>query len=146
MDRHTKSTMIYLSKILIPIIIVMGLFLGGINAGIITFEPPEETEGGKEVSATILIDFGDGTSYSTVLTLENATGLDVLLELEKQGVIGVGTTYWESFGGYSVDSITYNNITYKGDTGRYWAFYVNGEASMKGADKIYVHDNDVTEW
>lgn len=124
----------------------MGLFLGGIGTGIITFEPSQEIGSNGEVSTTVVIDFGDGTNYSTVLIVENATGFMVLLELEKQGIIDIETTYWESFGGYSVDSITYNDKIYAGDMSHYWAFYVNGEASMKGADNVYVHEDDIIEW
>ncbi len=146
MQQRKKATIVYLSKILIPVTVVISLFLGGIGAGIITFEPPEEVSSEEKVSATLVLDFGDGTRYSTALTIENATVFDVLLELEKQGAITIETTYWESFDSYSVDSIIYKDVAYAGDAGHYWAFYVNGEASMQGADKVYVHDNDVIEW
>ena len=146
MQKETKNNVIYASKIIIPILIVIGLFFGGVSAGIITFEPPNKTVNTGMITATIEIDFGDGTIYSDVLNLENSTGFDVLLELETQGKISIETTYWESFGGYSVDSITYQGKEYEGDLSHYWAFYVNGQPSMEGADKVYVNNNDIITW
>ena len=89
MKQKKNKNIIYALKIFVPIIIVIGLFLGGISAGIITFEPPEKkvTTGG--VTATIEIDFGDGIIYSNVLTIENSTVFDFLLEFENMGDIGI---------------------------------------------------------
>jgi len=145
MDQKTKDNIIYTSKILIPIIIVIGLFLGGISVGIITFEPQKAVSYG-EITATLVIDFGDGTTYSNVITLENSTVFEFLLEAEKTGNISIENTYWESFGGYSVDSITYNGKKYEADLSTYWAYYVNGQPAMEGADKIYVQNDDLIEW
>jgi hypothetical protein len=144
MNQETKNILIYTMKILIPIIIVVGLFLGGVSAGIITFEKPIVKTG--EVKATIIIDYNDGTIYSKTMTLDNSTVFDLLLELEKIGDISIENTYWESFGGYSVDSITYQGKKYEGDFSHYWAFYINGVAAMEGADKIYVNNDDVIKW
>lgn len=145
MNQKTKSDVIYVSKILIPIIIVIGLFLGGVSTGIITFEPPKIISQG-EVTATITIDFGDGISYSNALTLTEPTIFDFLLEAEKNGDINVENTYWESFGGYSVDSISYQGVEYKAEGSYYWGFYINGQPGDKGADKIYVQNYDLIEW
>jgi hypothetical protein len=146
MKSETKSNLNYALKFLIPIMIVVGLFLGGVSAGIITFENPNKKLITGEATATIEIDFRDGTTYSKAMTLDNSTVFDFLLELEKAGDISIETTYWESFGGYSVDSITYQGNKYEGDANHYWAFYVNGVSAMEGADKIYVNNNDVIKW
>lgn len=146
MNTDTKNNIFYGLKILIPIVIVIGLFLGGVSAGIITFEAPNTNVNTGLITVTIEVDFSDGTTYSDELSLENITGYDLLLELEEQDILTIETTYWESFGGYSVDSITYQGKTYEGDTSHYWAFYVNGDPSMEGADKVYVNDNDVVTW
>jgi len=146
MNQNKKDNIIYTLKILLPIIIVIGLFVSGINAGIITFESPIQEINTGKVIATITIDCGDGTSYSNVLTVDNATVFDILLEIEKIGDIEIETTYWESFGSYSVDSITYQGTTYEADLNTYWALYINGQPSMEGADKIYVQNNDLIEW
>lgn len=146
MNPDTKSNIIYASKILIPIVIVIGLFLGGVSAGIITFESPDKIVITGEISASIVIDFGDGTTYSKVLILDNSTVFDFLLEIEKIGDISIETTYWESFGGYSVDSIKYEGKKYEADISTYWALYINGQPAMEGADKIYVQNDDLIEW
>ena len=145
MNQKTKENIIFASKIILPIIVVIILFLGGVGAGIITFEPPEIAKTG-EITATIIINFGDEMTYSNTFTLSNTTGFSILLKLEEQEIIDIETTYWESFGGYSVDSIAYEGKKYEADTSHYWAFYVNGEASMEGADKVYVNNNDIIEW
>lgn len=146
MDLKTRSKIIYASKILIPVIIVIGLFLGGVGAGIITFGAPNKNVETGKINFTILIDFSDGTKYEGDLVFENITGFDILSKLEEQGIINIETTYWESFGGYVVDSITYQENKYESDSNHYWAFYVNGEPSMVGADKVYVNNNDLIEW
>jgi hypothetical protein len=146
MNPNTKSNIIYASKILIPIVIVIGLFLGGVSAGIITFESPDKLVITREISASIVIDFRDGTTYSKVLTLNNSTVFDFLLEIEKIGDISIETTYWESFGGYSVDSIKYEGKKYEADISTYWALYINGQPAIEGADKIYVQNDDLIEW
>ena len=144
MIKEKKSMLIFSLKILIPIIIVISLFFGGINAGVITFEKEKIVTG--KITATINIDFGDGVFYSDILTLDNSTVFDFLLKVEKQGKISVETTYWESFDGYTVDSITFNGKKYESDMSSYWAFYINGQPGMKGADKVYINDNDIIKW
>ena len=145
MDQEKKGNIIYASKILIPIIVVICLFLGGISTGIITFENQRDIDTGK-ITATIVINFGDGTLYSDILTLENSTVFDFLLEVEKKEEISVEYTYWEEYDSYFIDSITYLNTKYEGGMSEYWAFYVNGQYAMEGANKIYVQDNDLIEW
>ena len=144
MIEKNRSFILLSFKILIPIIIVIVLFLGGINAGIISFEK-EKTITGK-ITATINIDFGDGNFYTDIFTLDNSTVYDFLLEVEKKGEISVEKTYWESFDSNTVDSITYNGKKYGSDISSYWAFYVNNQAGIEGADKVYLHDNDIIEW
>lgn len=146
MDQNSKSNIIYASKILIPVIIIIGLFLGGVGAGIITFESPNNNVDIGKINFTIIIDFSDGTTYKADLAFENITGFDILSKLEELGIVGIETTYWESFDGYVVDSITYQGKKYESDSNHFWAFYVNGEPSMVGADKVYVNNYDLIEW
>lgn len=146
MNKDKRGNIIYLSKIIIPIIVVIGLFLGGVSAGIITFEPPNKKVNTGLITISIEVDFNDGTKYIGDMILENSTGFDILIELEKQDIITIETTYWESFDGYSVDSITYQGNKYEGDINNYWAFYINGQASMKGADKVYLNNDDIVTW
>jgi len=146
MNKDKRGNIIYLSKIIIPIIVVIGLFLGGVSAGIITFESPNKKVNTGLITISIEVDFSDGTKYIGDMILENSTGFDILIELEKQDIITIETTYWESFDGYSVDSITYQGNKYEGDINHYWAFYINGQASMVGADKVYLNNNDIVTW
>ncbi|KYK25142.1 hypothetical protein AYK24_05410 [Thermoplasmatales archaeon SG8-52-4] len=146
MNKNSKGNIIYLSKIIIPIIVVIGLFFGGIGVGIISFDPPSKNVNKGLIKISIEIDFSDEIKYVGDMSLENSTGFDILTELENQEIIDIETTYWESFGGNSVDSITYQGIKYEGDLNHYWAFYINGQASMEGADKVYLNDNDIVKW
>jgi hypothetical protein len=146
MNLDIKNNINFALKIIIPIIIVIGLFLGGVSAGIITFESPNKMVNNREISAGILIDFGDGIIYSNNFKLDNSTVFDFLLKIENIGHISIETTYWESFGGYSIDTITYQGVKYEADFNTYWALYINGQAAMEGADKIYVKNDDLIEW
>jgi hypothetical protein len=144
-NQKTKEITIYASKILIPIIIVVGLFLGGVSAGIISFDPPKIIKYG-EVTATLKIDFDDDIFYLKVINLDNASVFEFLLKAEKEGDIKIETTYWESMGSYTVDSISYKGVKYEGGPTSYWAFYINNKLGEKGSDQIYVQDNDIIVW
>lgn len=146
MNKDKRGNIIYLSKIIIPIIVVIGLFLGGVSAGIITFEQLNKKVNTGLITISIEVDFNDGTKYIGDMIMENSTGFDILIELEKKDIITIETTYWESFDGYSVDSITYHGNKYEGDISHYWAFYINGQASMEGSDKVYLNNNDIVTW
>ena len=139
-----KKNLIFALKFLIPIVILICLFIVGINANIITFEKQKIITG--EISANIKINFGDGVTYNDIVKLDNSTVYDLLLTVEKNDDIILETTYWEQFDSYIVDSITYNNKKYESDSNSYWAFYVNGEPAMEGANKIFVENDDIIEW
>jgi len=145
MKKEVKKNLRYALSIMIPIFVVIILFIGGINAGIITFEAPKiEVEG--EVTATITINFGNEKIYSEDLTMINATVFDFLQKIEVIGDIVLETTYWEQYDSYFVDSISYNGEKYEADSSHYWAYYINGEAGMVGADKQLVKQGDLIEW
>lgn len=143
MNKKIKSRLIYSSKILIPIAIIMGLFLSGISVGIITFEPPTTITG--EITATIFIDFGDGINYTKIMKMDNSTVFDFLLKIEKIGDIIVETH--EESGSYEIKSISYNGKKYShGEEGHWWLFYINEQFAQDSADKVYVNNNDLIEW
>ena len=143
MNVKIKSKIIFFLKIFLPIAIIIGLFLGGISVGIITFEPPNTITG--EITATIFIDFGDGTNYTKIFILDNSTVFDFLLEVEKIGDIIVETN--EESGSYEIESITYNGKKYThGEDGCWWLFYINKQFAQDSADKVYVNNNDLIEW
>jgi hypothetical protein len=146
MDKKIKSNVFFSLKFLIPILILIGLLLSGISAGIITFEKPLEKITGK-ITAELKIDFNDGKNFSQSITIENSTVLSLLLEAEKFEDIAIDANYYEQYQSYLVDSITYMGKTYKsGDQGHWWIFKVNNEFAIESADKIYVSDNDLIEW
>ena len=145
MKMSPKEKSVYILKIFIPILIVIGLFLGGVNAGIITFESPKKIVTGT-ITATMAIDFGDGKNYSKVITLDNSTVFGFLLVLEYYSDIKV--TYNEQMGSYEINSITYQGTTYVHgkDYRWWWLFYINGQFATDSADKIYVQNGDLIEW
>ena len=146
MSHDTKWKIIYASKILVPVIAIVILFIGGINAGVITFKTPEKNLEEK-ITATLIIYFDDETNYSKSITLtNNATVYDLLLKAAENNEIKIESTYWESFDSIVVDCITYKNVRYASDPNHYWAYYVNEEAGMQGADKQIVENNDLIEW
>ena len=143
MSERKNNNLTYALKIIIPVIIVIGLFMGGIGTGIITFEQPKKITG--EVTVTILIDFGDGEEYSNVLTVENSTVFNLLIEIQNIGDIIIKTN--EEGGSYEIDTITFKDKKYEhGADGHWWLFYVNSNFAQASADKTYVNDNDIIEW
>jgi hypothetical protein len=143
MNQQTKNNIIFSTKIILPIVIVIGLFLSGVNAGIITFQPPRTITG--EITATIVINFGDGMIYTNILNMDNSTVFDLLLEVDKIGDIIVETH--EESGSYEIESITYKGKKYThGEDGYWWLFYVNEQFAQDSADKVYLNNNDLIEW
>jgi hypothetical protein len=145
MASDISQKIIYALKFLVPLILVILLFLGGVNAGVINFEAPKKIVEG-EVTATLKLDFGDDNTYSESITLVNATVYDFILEITKSDEFEIKTTYWEQFDSHVIDSITYKNVKYESDSSHYWSYYVNGEPGMEGADKVYVKNDDLVEW
>ena len=142
MPLNSSQKTLFSLKILVPMIFVIILFIAGISAGVITFKPAEKSIKG-EVTATVELDFGDGSSFSKTITLVNATVYDFINNLKE---VELKSTYWEQFDSYIIDSIEYQGKKYESDTSHYWSFYVNGQMAMEGANKIYVNNNDLIEW
>ena len=162
MNFENQNKIKYILTFLIPIIVVIGLFMGGIGTGIITFEqtskieifdPNDESENQipedqhRYINATIEIYFENDVKYTRLFQLEkNLTVFDFLLITKETGDIDVSFTYWEQYDSYFIDSISYNNHKYEGDSNHFWVFYVNDESALEGANKIYVNDNDIIKW
>jgi len=146
-EQEKKGSLIFILKLLIPLLIVISLFICGITTGIITFEPPKKIVNEEPINATIIIDFGDGITYSKVMSIYNLTIFDFLLEVQKIGDITVDSSYSEQMGGFEIKSITYQEKKYiHGENGYWWLFYINDQFATAGADKIYVNNNDVIKW
>ncbi len=142
-----KGSLIFAFKIIIPLIVVLSLFIGGVSTGIISFELPKSDKKDESINASILIDFGDGKTYSKDMTINNSTIFNFLLEVQKIENISVETNYNEQVGGYEIKSITYQDIKYiHGVDGYWWLFYINDQFATAGADKIYVNNNDTIKW
>jgi len=143
-----KDKIMLTFKIIIPVFIVICLFSAGVTTGIITFEKPESIieDNENDITATLNIIFSEDEAYSKEFKIESLSVYDLLLEAEKIGDISIDQTYWEQFDSYVIDSITYNDKKYEGDSSHYWGYYINGEAAMDGADKIIINDNDLIEW
>ena len=142
-----KGSLIFALKIIIPLLLVISLFIGGISTGIITFELPKNNIKAEPINATIIIDFGNGITYSKDMIINNLTVFNFLIEVQKIGAISVETYYNEQIGGYEIKSITYLEKKYThGEDGYWWLFYINDQFATTGADKIYVNNNDSIKW
>lgn len=162
MNSKKQNRIKYALTFLIPILVIIGLFFGGIGTGIITFEQepknpifnprdnPEDQNPENQttyINATMEIDFGNGIEYSNHFQLEeNLTVFDFLLITEKTGEIILDYTYWEQYDSYFIDSMTYNNQKYEGDSTHFWVYYINDVSALEGADKVIVNHNDTIRW
>lgn len=97
----------------------------------------------NRVTATITVDYGNGTALTDEITCNNNTPLGLLREF-------VGEDNIEENGGY-VTAI--NNIYTKDDVpgleggeDRFWLFYVNGIMPLESAAVHEVVDGDVVEF
>lgn len=153
MERRKKDSLFFSLKLLIPLIIIISLFIGGVSTGIITFEKPEDdtkiqnTQNNRSAeSAIIKIYFNDDSFITFNFTTMNISVYNYLLEASEIGNFTVKSTYWEQYDSYVIDSITYNEVKYEADSSNYWAYYVNGDYGTVSADKQIVENNDIIEW
>ena len=153
MERRKKDSLFFSLKLLIPLIIIISLFIGGVSTGIITFEKPEDdtkiqnTQNNRSAeSAIIKIYFNDDSFITFNFTTMNISVYNYLLEASEIGNFTVKSTYWEQYDSYVIDSITYNEVKYEADSSNYWAYYVNGNYGTVSADKQIVKNNDIIEW
>jgi len=128
-------------SILIPIIIVIIVFSGAINLGIITFDEPENEL--KEASVNVIIQYANGQINSYSFTTENSTVLGCLIMASEIGEFNIKSTYYEEYDSTLIEEI--NNVK-NGEDDKYWQFYLNGEYPPIGADKCYVENGDLIEW
>ena len=97
----------------------------------------------EEVTATVYIDFGNGTVWKFEnITTKNSTVYGSLLEAARQGNFAVDATYYGAW-----DSVFVNSIAgVKNQAGKYWQYWINGEYGTVGADKQRVNNSDIIEW
>jgi hypothetical protein len=125
--------------------IVISAALGGVLAFNVIMEPNLDE---SEVTATIIIDFGNGTVDSKTVTTLNYTVLGLLEE--KVGFWNLDMTHYEGLGWLvnGIDGVA-NGAAVPGieDTGTYyWQYYVNDVLGPVSADRYALQDGDVLEW
>ena len=133
-------------KILAPIIVIFILFGTAIQTGIITIQSPDQQnnlDNGREITANVIIDFGNETIMSYNISTVNATVYGCLLEAATQGNLNVKTTYYPSFDSMLIDAI---GSATGGEDNKYWQYYLNGIYGTVGIDKQIVHAGDCIEW
>lgn len=145
-----KKTMDLL-KIIIPLGFVLIIFASLFGMGVITTE--KDTNNGstdddvvflnEEVTATVIINYGDGDVDTYDITSKNDTVFGFLLEAANQDSLDVKTTYYGQYDSILVDSI---GSYVGGDGGKYWQYYLNEEYGIIGVDKQMVSDGDTIVW
>jgi len=129
-------------KIIIPLIILIALFVGAVNVGIITFEPPQQTSD-TELTVTVILDFGDEKISSFNVITKNATVYGCLVEAANIGDFTIDAEYNKQYDAIEIKSI--DSYT-AGQDNKYWIYYLNGEYASSAADKQFVKNNDVIRW
>jgi len=128
------------------VFIIVSAALGGILVYGQLTEPNFEP---MDITATINIDYGNGTVATHTITTDNYTAFGFL-----EAVVGfenIDATYYESFNSWLINSINgvQNGADIPGiaDTSAYyWQYYVNDELGPVGADRYALLDGDVLEW
>ncbi|MDI6917236.1 MAG: DUF4430 domain-containing protein [Thermoplasmatales archaeon] len=127
-------------------IIILGILAGGSAYLNLTAAPKEVLKETPEISATVVINFTNGTLLGPYyITTRNTTAYGFLLEAAKpeNGNFTVKATYWSNYDSMFVDGIAGAE---GGQDGKWWQYYVNGELPMVGCDKYIVQNNDYIEW
>jgi hypothetical protein len=125
----------------LPLIIVVVVVIAAVG-GILAYNEFLKPEPAL-VTATIKIDFGNGTVLTEEVGSDNNTALGLLRTY-------VGEENLEESGGfivsiYGVDSVD-DIPELAGTVARYWLYYVNGEMPMESAALQVIHDGDVVEF
>ncbi len=153
MNKKENNTLKAVILSVIPLIIVVVIFatamssgmIKGINAnnesnGIIN---DKNTRNLGDVTATIIIDFGNGTTNTYGIKTTNATVYGFLMEAAKLGEYDVKTTYYSTYDSLLIESIS--DMENRQDN-KYWIYYINNASGSVAADKQVVINNDIIEW
>ncbi len=125
-------------------LIAVGLVaIVGFAFAISVIDQHNEGVGSKEVTATVVINFENGTkwNFSNIAT-HNKTVLGFLMSAANIGNFTVETSYYGQYDSILVDSIA----SVPNGNGKFWQYYINGNYGMLGADKQIVKDGDIIEW
>jgi len=136
-------------KLVIPLVVIIILFASAVGLGVVTIGPfnsnilPEQQNDRTVTTATIIIDYGNGTINSYAVYTENNTVYGFLMEAARIEGFDVKTTYYSGFDSLLVDAIGGKT---GGEDNKYWSYYLNEEYGTIGADKQVVESGDVIEW
>ena len=99
---------------------------------------------GNPVTATLIIDFGNGTVWNYSVATKNATVYGLLMDASHAHNFTVKSHY-DSGAGMFVDSIAGAE---NGEQSRYWMYSVNNNSPWENpsADKKTLSNNDVVSW
>jgi hypothetical protein len=126
---------------ILPIVVVAIVIMAAVG-GIFAYNEFLKPEPAL-VTATIKIDFGNGTVLSEEIGSDNNTALGLLRTF-------VGAENVQDSGGFvtAVNGIqTVDDVSgLEGTEARYWMYYVNGEMPMESAALKMIADGDVVEF
>ena len=153
MDKMENNTLKAIILSVIPLIIVIAIFTTAMSSGMINginansesndIINDKNTKNLGETTATIIIDFGNGTTNEFDIKTTNATVYGLLMEAAKLGEYDVKTTYYSTYDSLLIESIS--NME-NGQDNKYWIYYLNDESGSVAADKQIVINNDTIEW
>ncbi len=132
----------------IVILIAIIAVLGAISAyNFLTIVEKEET------TATVIINFGNGTENSRTfedITTENNTVFGFLIKAADEGSFSIDTKYYSGMGIFINEIAGVQHGTdipgIDDEDQRWWQYYVNGELGPVAADRLKVNDGDTIEW
>ena len=122
-------------------IFLLAILLFGTFSGCIDQNNNDGTN--EEITATVTIDFGNGTIDTYEVKTKNNTVYDFLIQAAKKAGYDVKATYYGLYDSMFIDSIA--NVE-NGQDNKYWIYYINGESGSVGSQKQTVENNDVIEW
>ena len=153
MTKKENNTLKAVILAVIPLILVVAIFATAINTGMMnginannelnSITNDKNIETLEEVTATIIIDFGNGTTNTYEIKTTNATAYGFLMEAAKLGGYDVKTTYYSTYDSLLIESIS--DIE-NGKDNKYWIYYINSESGLIAADKQIIINNDIIEW
>ena len=151
MNKKETNTLKAVIMAVIPLIIVIAIFATAINMGVMTNTNNElnnmsnnkNTGNLEEITATITINFGNGTIKTNEIKTTNNTVYTLLMQTAKIEGYSIKTTYYAIYDSFLIESIS--NIE-NGQDNKYWIYYINGESGAISADKQIVKNNDIIEW
>ena len=125
-----------------PLIVVALVIIAAV-AGIFAYNEFLKPEPAL-VTATITIDYGNGTVISEEIGSDNNTALGLLITYVGEENVDASMGFVNAINSVAtIDDIPEFNST---DEARYWIFYVNGTMPMESAATLEIFDGDLVEF